>query len=153
MERLIGCQSIFSAFERQLAFRRVDVLGFTILSAWILSPVGGQASLRLLATEPLIIPINDTLKYYQVHGYGNQSHLRNYKTTWPLYALLYTIALLTSTEYDESPMDRFGNIKVTSLPKYWDTLCAGTQTFLLHYKSLPHLCLELPVASTYFLRI
>ncbi|XPS69052.1 hypothetical protein M3J09_001333 [Ascochyta lentis] len=118
VERLIGCQSLFSTFERQFAFQRVDVLGIALLVAWLLSPLGGQSSLRLLANKPLFEPVNDTVRYYPVEGYGKESHITNlgYATVaWPLYAPLYMTALLTSRQYLDLPMDQFGNIKIPDI--------------------------------------
>ncbi|KAH6644427.1 hypothetical protein C7974DRAFT_371549 [Boeremia exigua] len=118
IERLVGCQSLFSTFERQFAFRRVDLLGFSLLVAWLLSPVGGQSSLRLLATEPLLVPVNSTVKYFPIEGYARQTHLYNKdiaETAWPLFAPLYMTALLTSRQYLNLPMDQFGNIKIPDL--------------------------------------
>ncbi|KAJ4992952.1 hypothetical protein SVAN01_01656 [Stagonosporopsis vannaccii] len=115
IERLVGCQSLFSTFERQFAFRRVDLLGLSLLVAWILSPVGGQSSLRLLSTKPLLVPVNDTVKYFPIEGYSKETHitsLTNAEVAWPLFAPLYMTALLTSRQYLDLPMDQFSNIKI-----------------------------------------
>ena len=118
IERLIGCQSLFSTFERQFAFRRVDILGLSILLAWLLSPLGGQSSLRLLTTQPLVMPVQDTITYFPIEGYGLQSHIYNtnfVSIAWPLFAPLFMSALLTSKQYLHAPMDQFGNLNIPDI--------------------------------------
>jgi hypothetical protein len=121
IERLVGCQSLFSAFERQLAFRRVDLLGLTILLAWLLSPLGGQSSLRLLSTKPLLVESNDgSVMYYPIEGYIRNMQV-DVSWDWFLNAPLYTTALITSGSNLNSSMDMFGYIKIprlASLPTY-----------------------------------
>ncbi|KNG46211.1 hypothetical protein TW65_97105 [Stemphylium lycopersici] len=121
IERLIGCQSIFSAFERQLAFRRVDLLGVTILLAWLLSPVGGQSSLRLLSTKPRLVESNDGIvTYYPIEGYIRNMQLA-VSWGWFLNAPLYTTALITAGSYLNSSMDMAGYVRIprlASLPTY-----------------------------------
>ncbi|KAJ8114504.1 hypothetical protein OPT61_g3640 [Boeremia exigua] len=118
IERLVGCQSLFSTFERQFAFRRMDLLGVSLLVAWLLSPLGGQSSLRLLSTQPLLVLVDDTVKYFPIEGYAKQTHLFNKgyaEMAWPLFAPLYMTALLTSRQYLTLPMDQFGNVKIPDL--------------------------------------
>lgn len=118
IERLVGCQSLFSTFERQFAFRRFDLLGVSLLAAWMLSPLGGQSSLRLLSMKPLLKPVNDTVKYFPIEGYSMETHVTNIKNAevaWPLFAPLYMTALLTSRQYLDLPMDQFSNIKIPDL--------------------------------------
>ncbi|KAJ8116306.1 hypothetical protein OPT61_g2253 [Boeremia exigua] len=118
VERLIGCQSLFSSFERQFAFRRVDILGMSILLAWLLSPLGGQASLRLLSTKPLLVNFQNIVQYYPIEGFGRQTQLSRdsvRRTAWPLYSPLYMTALLTSKKYFSLPMDLFDNVRIPDI--------------------------------------
>ncbi|CAO2647197.1 Nn.00g081190.m01.CDS01 [Neocucurbitaria sp. VM-36] len=121
IERLIGCQSLFSAFERQLAFRRVDLLGATILIAWLLSPLGGQSSLRLLSTKPRLVESNDeSVMYYPIEGYIRNMQLA-VSWGWFLNAPIYTTALITAGSYMNSSLDMAGYVRIprlASLPTY-----------------------------------
>jgi hypothetical protein len=136
IERLIGCQSLFSAFERQLAFRRIDLLGATILLAWILSPLGGQSSLRLLSTKPRIVESNDeSVMYYPIEGYIRNMQLA-VSWTWFLNAPVYTTALITAGSYLNSSQDLAGYVKIprlASLPTY----IPGGRDFEWHQVSDP----------------
>jgi hypothetical protein len=118
LERLIGCQSIFSAFERQISLRRFDLLGVTILLAWLLSPLGGQASLRLLSTKPLVISYDSSIMYYPVEDYPKRTYIgssRSAQENWPLFAPLYMTAVQTSRQSLIAPMDLFGNVKIPDI--------------------------------------
>lgn len=154
MERLVGCQSLFSSFERLFAFKRFDILGTSILLAWLLSPLGGQASLRLLSTKPLLVHFTDSVKYYPVEGFGRQTHIFNPNVAmvaWPLFSPMYMTALLTSNKYLGRPMDLFDNVKIPDilqLPGYtgtsndsqWHTVDRDAE---IHYAS----ALGIPVAG------
>jgi hypothetical protein len=47
LEQLVGCQSVFSALERQVTLRYWSVVGLFSVLVWLLSPVGGQSAHRL----------------------------------------------------------------------------------------------------------
>lgn len=117
LEQLIGSQSFFASVERQFGLRRVDFLGIAIISAWLLSPLGGQSSLRLLSTQPSTAVIDAPIKYYGVDQFAKDSlfseHMEEY--SWAQYAPLYMTALQTSRQTYNKPTDLFGNIRIPDL--------------------------------------
>ncbi|XPS76255.1 hypothetical protein M3J09_008309 [Ascochyta lentis] len=64
LEQLIGSQSFFASIERQFGLRRIDFLGVAIIAAWLLSPLGDQASLRLSSTKPSVATFTTPIKYH-----------------------------------------------------------------------------------------
>ncbi|KAI9733972.1 MAG: hypothetical protein M1834_002629 [Cirrosporium novae-zelandiae] len=116
LEHLIGCQSLFSALERQIMLRKFTFLGFIILVPWILSPLGGQAGLRLISTVPESSGFNTSLRYlspvnnnYSVLIGGSPGALLVGGTqAIPLFLL----SLMSPDKTLESPMDVWGNIKI-----------------------------------------
>ncbi|KAH7378317.1 hypothetical protein BKA66DRAFT_571743 [Pyrenochaeta sp. MPI-SDFR-AT-0127] len=128
LERLIGCQSIFSTLERQVGLRGFDFLGVAILFAWLLSPLGGQASLRLLSTKPSITSYNTTVTYYPVEEYPKGTYIRSAQIAqknWNLFAPLYVTAVQTSRQSLSLPMDLFGNVKVPDMDYLNKELVSG----------------------------
>ncbi|KAF1848693.1 uncharacterized protein K460DRAFT_427888, partial [Cucurbitaria berberidis CBS 394.84] len=118
LERLIGCQSIFSTLERQVGLRRVDFLGCSVLLAWLLSPLGGQASLRLLTTEPQVNTFNSTILYYSIEKYANATALFRKPgngSASPFFAPLFMTAIQTSRHRLGNPMDLFGKVKIPDI--------------------------------------
>jgi hypothetical protein len=82
---------------------------------WLLSPIGGQASLRLLSTKPLIINANDTIRYYPVELYAKQTvlplSLSRYHGTLFIGSLV-TTALHSSAHNASKPQDMSGRMKI-----------------------------------------
>ncbi|KAF2273229.1 uncharacterized protein EI97DRAFT_164893 [Westerdykella ornata] len=114
LERLIGSQSVYSAIERQVGLRSIDLLGLSLIVLWSISPLGGQASLRLLTKEPRVVPINGTAQYFPIEGYA-MSYLIGSNvamTTWPIFAPVYMTALHMSKSYMNSSMDPWGAVRV-----------------------------------------
>ncbi|KAJ4299592.1 hypothetical protein N0V90_004838 [Kalmusia sp. IMI 367209] len=120
----LGCQSLFTAFTTQIGLRHFDILGASLLVVWLLSPLGGQASLRLLSIQPREFSFNSTLLYYPVEAYSTAPMILSGSNTfqyWPFYASPYMTALQTSKQTINSSMDLWGNIKIPdikSLPDY-----------------------------------
>jgi hypothetical protein len=101
-----------------VGLRRVDMLGVTILLAWLLSPLGGQASLRLLSTELLVTNSNSTIYYYPIELYSSDTVLpirQSNATVSPFFASLFVTAIQTSRQNIETPLDLFGNIRIPDI--------------------------------------
>jgi len=50
LELLLASQTVWGTFESQVLLRRFTVFGAHLTLLWCLSPLGGQASLRILET-------------------------------------------------------------------------------------------------------
>ena len=48
LEQLMGSGTVFGSLSTQIALRGYNLLGVTLVAVWLLSPLGGQASLRLI---------------------------------------------------------------------------------------------------------
>jgi hypothetical protein len=116
LEQLVGCQSLFSALERQIALRSWSVVGLLLTLVWVLSPVGGQSALRLLETETKAeLSVG---KYQYLSPLASQdsflmgaSAINSGRST---FTSLFLAALLSSTKYQNTPMDLWGNVKIPS---------------------------------------
>ncbi|KAL6709373.1 hypothetical protein ACN47E_001780 [Coniothyrium glycines] len=142
IERLIGCHSLFSAVERQFSMRQLDSFGAAIVIVWLLSPIGGQSSLRLLSTQPFTRPETNSLTYFPIEAYpmatlintdGDASRL------WSLYALPYIQAL--QQRYDNVPKQQLesGDLYTGDIRNAEDfpTYHAGTPDYNWHYRERP----------------
>jgi hypothetical protein len=114
----MGSQSLFASVERQFALRHVNSLGIAIIAIWFMSPLGGQASLRLLSTELSQSPINTTVGYHAISSFPHytrigSSHLEEYY--WARYGPLFLAALQTSTVNGNEPRDFFGNARIPDI--------------------------------------
>lgn len=117
MERLVGSQSVYSAIERQIGLRSLDKLGIFLILIWLLSPLGGQASLRILSTEPRTVIFNSTAQYFPVEGYTSSliGVANSVTVSWPLYAPLYMTSLHGSRTHINSSMDQWEGIKIPDI--------------------------------------
>jgi hypothetical protein len=94
------------------------MLGLAILFAWLLSPLGGQASLRLLSTQPLVTKANSTVFYYPIELFPTQTALplrQSNATMLPFFAPLFVTALQTSRHNIDTPTDLFGNVRIPDI--------------------------------------
>lgn len=113
----MGCQSLFAAVERQFATRRLDIWGFAILSLWALSPVGGQAALRILHREPQVVSFNQTLRYLPIEAaqFTSMGGADMASEDYPSYGPLYLASLRTNKGLQNTTMDLWGNVRIPDI--------------------------------------
>lgn len=118
LERLVGCQSFFANVERQFSLRTLDLLGICIVTVWLLSPLGGQAALRLLAKSPRVQYSEAKIHYLNSESSVMDSILAGYEIILDRqdFEHLYLVSLISPSAQQASPLDVWGNIKVPKLP-------------------------------------
>src|SRR5436305_7538362 len=118
LEYLVGAQSLFSALQRQVMLRNFGLISICVTSFWLLSPVGGQAFLRLLTTAPTELRLDNTfyylhpLSYLSMSGFQGVSSLQSSLDT---IKTAYLSSLVTPIDVQDSPRDLWGNVKIPSL--------------------------------------
>ncbi|KZM20786.1 hypothetical protein ST47_g8099 [Ascochyta rabiei] len=117
LEQLIGSQSFFASIERQFGMRRISFLGVAIIAAWLLSPVGGQSSLRLLSTTLSKTAVDGAVRYLPSETFRNDTlfGVAMAETTWGRYAPLYMTSLQTSRLTVNASRDLFGNVRIPDI--------------------------------------
>ncbi|KAF9690634.1 hypothetical protein EKO04_011473 [Ascochyta lentis] len=117
LEQLIGSQSFFASIERQFGMRRISFLGVAIVAAWLLSPVGGQSSLRLLSTTLSTTPVDAAVRYLPSETFVNDTLFgaSMSETSWSRYAPLYMTSLQTSRLTVNASRDLFGNVRIPDI--------------------------------------
>jgi hypothetical protein len=117
LEQLVGCQSVFTALERQVTLRYWSVVGLFSVLVWLLSPVGGQSALRLLGQENKNVSSIATVRYMDPMS-STESYLSGasaLNSARPAFTSIFLAALLSSSKYQDTSMDLWGNVK---LPLY-----------------------------------
>ena len=111
IEQFVGSQSVFGAIFTQVRLQLIDATGTTLILLWLVSPLGGQASLRLLST-------GSTAPTTSQIGFGNLSNtisqldvstVNMFQTT---FNGLYTASLVSSLDVKQGPRDPWGNPKM-----------------------------------------
>lgn len=119
LEQLVGCQSVFTALERQITLRYWSVVGLFSVLVWLLSPVGGQSALRLLGQEDNSELTTSALRYLnpQLSTTSSLEGPSSMNSARASFTSIFLAALLSSSKYQDTPMDLWGNVK---LPLYRD---------------------------------
>ena len=112
----MGSLTIFGTVEMQFLLRTFDLLGIGLVLLWALSPLGGQASLRLLetGTQPTsstqnVSYLNPEAESILVFGGDTVQEIGFYINA------LYIAALFTTPAIQASPVDTWSNVKVPTI--------------------------------------
>ncbi|KAI1558763.1 hypothetical protein PtrSN002B_000131 [Pyrenophora tritici-repentis] len=118
LELLMASQSVWGTFESQLLMQRLTVVGVNLLFLWALSPLGGQASLRLMSREHEASYSSIKLRYLTTGPAGAIFPIATGNLAGGKYAqagALYNAALLAPQSVKLGPQDSWGNVKIPSL--------------------------------------
>jgi hypothetical protein len=114
LEQLIGSSSLFSALERQMSLRSFSVVGYILMILWLLSPLGGQSALRLMGEETNSVLSNGTVQYLNPDtvvetAMGSASDINGARS---VFSPIFLASLLSSSQYQDTSMDLWGNVKM-----------------------------------------
>lgn len=136
LELLMASQSVWGTIESQFLMQRLTLVGANLLFLWTLSPIGGQASLRLMSRGNTTTGNSTTLRYMSS---GPGSVMWGIQTTYSENgrssdaSALYTNALTAPVSTRLSPQDPWGNVKIPRLehhddpsPEWHDVLANST---------------------------
>ncbi|ORY19853.1 hypothetical protein BCR34DRAFT_471577 [Clohesyomyces aquaticus] len=119
LELLMASQSVWGTVESQLLMRRLTLVGANLLFLWSMSPLGGQASLRLLEKSESSNYTSAALRYLST---GPAATAWSMETTYveadgklTQVNPFYTAALLAPNSIKKGPEDTWGNVKIPRL--------------------------------------
>jgi hypothetical protein len=127
LDQLLGSTSIFATVVTQLKFRNIGFVGAGLIALWALSPVGGQASLRVLGFGTATSQQAQTIQYLNINSTFAPTDPVPKGVVSDLQASLFTskalygAALLTPSSVKNSPMDTWGNIKIPMIEHIMNT--------------------------------
>jgi hypothetical protein len=151
LEQLVGCQSLFSALERQISIGTWSLFGLFLTLIWLFSPLGGQSALRLLDTEPHYETSTTSFHYLNPisildSSLSGASAANSGKST---FTSIFLAALLSSARYQATPLDLWGNVK---MPAYRSVAGLNNQDWkpIDHTKNITYASLiGIPIAAEY----
>lgn len=118
----MGSLTIFGTVELQFLLRTFDVLGVSLILLWALSPVGGQASLRLLGTRMQPASTTQDISYLNPESASILSRGGNTVSSLGFYTnALYLSALFTPPAGQASAVDTWSNVKIPTIQKLEST--------------------------------
>lgn len=123
LELLLASQTVWGTFESQVLLRRFTVFGTHLILLWCLSPLGGQASLRILETATVArVEGSQPILYLPTGGmssYGMENGVLasgDAATSLAAINALYSANLLAPLSVKSSDEDTWGNLKIPWLP-------------------------------------
>jgi hypothetical protein len=119
LDELLGSLSIFGTVETQFFLRSCSVTGVLLFALWALSPVGGQASLRLLSVRPSASAGTRSVWYVAKEQAYNSvfSSLSSWTTGSNNVQALFQASLIAPDAVMDGPEDTWGNVRVPYLEK------------------------------------
>jgi hypothetical protein len=114
----MASQSVWGTFESQLLMQKLTMVGVNLLFLWALSPLGGQASLRLMTRDTKDFYSDSKLRYMTT---GPAASMWGLSSTyvgsgkWADAGALYTAALLAPLSTKLGSHDPWGNVKIPTL--------------------------------------
>lgn len=123
LELLMASQSVWGTVESQMLMRRLTIVGANLLFLWTMSPLGGQASLRLMSRSIRTVETYAPLRYLST-GPGSAAWAMSSGTyvetdgSLTQVQALYAASLMGSEKVKKGPEDTWGNVKV---PYYRET--------------------------------
>ncbi|KAF2099244.1 hypothetical protein NA57DRAFT_74748 [Rhizodiscina lignyota] len=117
LDQLLGCTTMFGAISTQVELKALNWIAVCLVALWALSPLGGQASTRILdfglanSTIPSTIDyldMNNTFDYYT--GGDKAGPVANA-------GAVFISALSSSLDVKNSGQDVWGNVKIPMLER------------------------------------
>ncbi|KAF4839349.1 hypothetical protein CGCSCA4_v011325 [Colletotrichum siamense] len=114
LEYLLNCRTVFSAFTTPISLRAANRLTPLLIILWALSPLGGQAALRVMemvpstATEPWLFQNLEFMSAFRHSGPQSSAGF----SLLPSIQSAFVTALGTPADTKAEPQDLFGNIKI-----------------------------------------
>ncbi|OAP59135.1 hypothetical protein AYL99_06433 [Fonsecaea erecta] len=113
LEYLLQSRSVFSTFMAPITLKTVNVLTPFLCLLWALSPLGGQAGLRVISTHELYSNTTQNFTYLSfVSNFSNQGvGSASAEPLIPINAI-FTSAIIGSAKSKGLAQDQFGHVKI-----------------------------------------
>ena len=119
LDTLASSTSLTSTVTSQVRLRTLSVVGIVLVAVWSLSPVGGQASVRLVSIGFKDTQIPDSFPYTVNNGFlGVYSSADMWIEGGKRAGVVFVAALMGSAAVKSSSLDLWGNVKVPRIESY-----------------------------------
>lgn len=116
LDVLASSTTFASAMLAQLSLRSVSAIGCLLATVWALSPVRGQASLRIMAVGKMPVTNTASFDYLSMNNSYSDWHSASGGGGYEHTATgLYLASLIASQRIKDSPADQWDNVKIPML--------------------------------------
>lgn len=129
LEYLLSCRTVFSAVTTPFTLRRANMLVPFFVAFWAMSPLGGQAALRIMEMIPSQVSEPYPFEYLEFMSvFPRSSPVSSAGSSlMPSIQGTFISALSSSEEVKIGPRDAFGNVKIPMLEHYPPTTTADPE--------------------------
>ena len=112
----MASQTVWGTFESQWLMQRLTVVGAHLLLLWTLSPIGGQASLRLLGNDVAAVWNTTKVRYLETSPvFESAFYTASGGSLFSAIDSTYVSSLLAPEDVKIAPQDIWGNTKIPRL--------------------------------------
>ena len=117
LEQLLGSATIFRTFETQYILRTFNLFGFALALLWAMSPIGAQATLRVISTGYVAASSNRSVGYFGTNASAASEFDdgRSATEAVPLMNSMYMTTLISPDFMKQSYSDIWGNVKIPTI--------------------------------------
>jgi hypothetical protein len=119
LETLMGSRTVGSAVVTLAQMGRLNLGVLGLLALWAISPLGGQAFLRILSVEPRIESEPAEVSYFDTNAVAKINYKfftdDSFPTHQSLMTTIYRALIIGPGSSKEAPMDLWGNVKTPFL--------------------------------------
>jgi hypothetical protein len=115
LDAMLGSTTITNAITTQISLRSLHFVGILLVLLWALSPIGGQASLRVLSFEPHSITNSATLQYMDTNSSYEMYMAADTGSLLSPVDALFLSAMAAPPTMKASSSDTWGNLKIPML--------------------------------------
>jgi hypothetical protein len=108
----MGSRTVGGTIITHIRLRHFSLVGLGLILLWLLSPVGGQAVLRILSTTLTQGMSSSATMNYLNTRQQVYAGLPTFDSWYPGFAGIFTASLLAPTAVKTGPVDLWGNIKI-----------------------------------------
>lgn len=119
LDTLASSTSLTSTLTSQLQLHMLSVLGIALVVVWSLSPIGGQATVRLMTIGLKDTIIADSFKYMVNNGIlGAYDFGTTHEQGQESARIIFVAALMGPAATKSSTLDLWGNVKIPRIESY-----------------------------------
>jgi hypothetical protein len=116
LEQLTGSRTVFGTYQTHFLLRSFNILGLVLALIWVMSPLGGQSTSRMLSTGTRSSSTATLAKCIETRGTLNlEDTISPISTYGPLVSAMLSSALEASNAIKHSNLDPLGNVKIPYL--------------------------------------
>ncbi|RAQ52716.1 hypothetical protein AFGD_004764 [Aspergillus flavus] len=115
LEQLNKSTTVFGAISTPLILKSWNILGLVLVLIWLISPLGGQASLYLIHPQTLEHVERQEVQYLDINGLSKAPNLSSFPRLTNALEAMFLACLIAPVSVKEADSDAWGNAKIPLL--------------------------------------